>query len=146
MFTFLWNHKIVSFFLILIAAYFFVNPANKFGYGQKNFVIFNRLPVSFFDLCISENNTIQPVEDITKKSNLEDFFNVLNQKPNDEALLLIVGTGFLSPAFQLDDALATSFAAKNISIRQLPSKEAMQLYNSCKTEHKNVALILCVKH
>jgi hypothetical protein len=129
-----------------IAAYLFVNPANKFGYGQKNFVIFNRLPVSFFDLCVAENNAPQPIEDINKKNSLEDFFVGLNQKAIDEPLLLIVGTGFLSEAFRLNDEKTMSLEAKNVSVRQMPSRQAMDLYNTSKKENKKVALILCVKH
>jgi hypothetical protein len=146
MITFLWKHKIFSLFLIAIIAYFFVNPSHKFGYNQKNLVIFNRLPVSFFDLSISAGGSAQPIEDLNKKDVLTDYFFDLSRKPDDENVLLIVGTGFDRPSFQLSDDKAISLEAKNISVKQLPSREAIKLYNESVDQGKKVGLLLCIKH
>jgi hypothetical protein len=147
MVTFLWKHKIFSLFLIAAIAYFFVNPAGKFGYCQKNLVIFNRLPVSFFDLCISAGGSALPLEDLNKKDALTDFFTDLSHKPDDENVLLIVGTGFGQPHFRLSDDRAASLeSGGNITVRQLPSREAAKLYNASVDQGKKVALLLCIKH
>jgi hypothetical protein len=144
--TFLWNHKFFSLLCIAAAAYFFVNPGNKFGYCQKNLVIFNRLPVSFFDLSISATGSALPLEDIGKKDALSDFFLELMRKPDDESVMLIVGTGFDRPFFQLADEKAISLESRNITVKQLPSKEAVKLYNSSADQGKKIALLLCIKH
>jgi hypothetical protein len=145
MVTFLWKHKIFSLFLIAVIAYFFVNPSGKFGYCQKNLVIFNRLPVSFFDLSISADGSALPLEGLNKKDALNDFFIELSQKSGDENVLLIVGTGFGRPSFQLDDSKALSLEARNINVRQLPSREAVKLYNTSAGLGKKVALLLRIK-
>jgi hypothetical protein len=146
MITFLWNHKIFSLFLIAGIAYFFVNPSHKFGYCQKNLVIFNRLPVSFFDLSISADGSALPIEDLNKKDILTDFFFELSRKPDDENVQLIVGTGFDRPSFQLGDDMAVSLEGRNVGVRQLPSREAVKLYNACVDKGKKVALLLRIKH
>ena len=146
MVTFLWNHKIFSLFCIAIIAFFFINPAHKFGYGQKNLVIFNRLPVSFFDLSISAGGSAAPLEDINMKDALTDFFRELSNKPNDENVLLIVGTGFDRPSFRLSDDQAVSLEGGNINVTQIPSRQAVKLYNASVDQGKKVALLLCIKH
>ena len=143
MVTFLWNHKIFSLILIAIGAYFFVNPSHKFGYSQ---VIFNRLPVSFFDIAISADGSARPIEDLNKKDILADFFIELCHKPDDENVQLIVGTGFDRPSFQLSDDKAASFEGRNINVRQLPSRKAVALFNESVDQGKKVALLLSIKH
>jgi hypothetical protein len=145
MITFLWKHKIFSLFLIAVIAYFFVNPSGKFGYCQKNLVIFNRLPVSFFDLSISADGSAQWLEDLNKKDALTDFLIELSQKHDDENVLLIVGTGFDRPSFQLNDSKALSLEAQNINVRQLPSREAVKLFNTSSGPGKKTALLLRIK-
>lgn len=146
MFTFFWKHKIFSLFLIGVCAYFFVNPAHKFGYCQKNLVIFNRLPVSFFDLSISVKGAAMPLEDINNKDALADFFSELSGKPDDETVFLIVGTGFKSPLFVLPDEKTVSLESRNITVKQVPSKEAVGLYNSSMDQGRKTALLLAIKH
>jgi hypothetical protein len=145
-FTFLWKHKIFSLFLIGVCAYFFVNPAHKFGYCQKNLVVFNRLPVSFFDLSISVNGSAKLLENLNNKDALTDFFNELSAKPDDETVFLIVGTGFKSPLFVLSDEKIVSLGGRNITVKQVPSKEAVNLYNSSVDQGKKAALLLAIKH
>lgn len=146
MVTFLWKHKIFSLLLVAAVAYFFVNPAGKFGYGQKNLVIFNRLPVSFFDLTISPDGKAQPIEDVGGKDALSDFFLGFSHKSDDENVLLIVGTGFDTPSFQLNDDKAVSLESRNVNVKQLPSREAIKLYNASVDQGRKVALLLCIKH
>jgi hypothetical protein len=146
MVTFLWKHKIFTLLLIAAAAYFFVNPAGRFGYCRKNLVVFNRLPVSFFDLTISPDGKAQPLENISGKDALSDFFLGFMHKSDDENVLLIVGTGFDAPSFQLSDDKAVSLESRNINVKQLPSREAVSLYNTSVDQGRKVALLLCIKH
>jgi hypothetical protein len=146
MFTFLWKHKIFSLFVIAVIAYFFVNHSGKFGYCQKNLVIYNRLPVAFFDLSISADGSALPLEDLNKKDALTDFFFELSRKPDDENVMLIVGTGFDRPAFQIADDKALSLEGRNVNVRQLPSRDAVKLYNETVDQGKKAALLLCIKH
>jgi hypothetical protein len=146
MFSFLWKNKIITLLVACVIAYICINPGGKFGYNQKNLVIYNRLPVSFLDLYIAPDASAKPVEDISKKETLNDIFFTLFQTPSEERILLIVGTGFSRPAFVLSDEMAVSIEAKGADLKQLPSREAIKLYNSSVDQHKKVAILLCLRH
>jgi hypothetical protein len=109
-------------------------------------VIFNRLPVSFFDLSISVKGAAMPLEDINNKDALADFFGELSGKPDDENVFLIVGKGFDSHLFVLSDEKTISLEGRNITVKQVPSKEAVSLYNSSVDQGRKTALLLAIKH
>jgi hypothetical protein len=145
MFTFLWKHKFLTLLMACAAAYFFLNPHGRFGYAQKNLVIFSRSPVSFFDFYVAPDGSKKFIENISGKDALDDILADLKQNPSEAKPLLIVGTGFERNSFVLSDAVAISLEAAGFGIRQLPSAEAVKLYNTSKDEHKNVAILLCLK-
>jgi hypothetical protein len=141
MFTFLWKHKLLSLLLACAIAYFFVNPAGKFGLAWKNFVVFNRVPVSFLDCYVAPDKSIKMVENLANKETLADIFSDLSRKPVEDKVLLIVGTGFSGNSYQLSDSITLSLEAKGITLTQLPSREAIRLYNSAGDTTK-VAILL----
>jgi hypothetical protein len=142
MFSFFSKNPIIIILIACVVAYFYINPGGKFGFVQKNLVIYNRIPVSFVDLYILPDGTSKPVEDISKKETLDDIWFNLFQTPSEEIILIIVGTGFSRPTFVLSDEKVVAWEAKGAMIQQLPSREAIKLYNSSVDQHKKVALLL----
>jgi hypothetical protein len=145
MFTFFWHHKFLTLAFACLAAFFVISPSGKFGYAKKNLVVFNRVPISFFDLYVSPEGKSKPVEDITRKETLDDIFFGFFLTPRDEKILLIVGMGFDQSTFALSDERAVSLEAKGVSLKQMPSRDAIKLYNASVDEHKKVALLLCLR-
>jgi hypothetical protein len=143
--TYLWQHKFITLLFACAVAYFFLNPPGKFGYAQKNLVIFSRIPIAFFDLYIAPDGLRRLIENINSKETLNEFLPDLTQGPSNDKPLLIVGTGFEHNSFTLSDSISVLLEDKGIGLRQLPSGEAVKLYNSSKNEHKNVAILLCLK-
>jgi hypothetical protein len=146
MFSFFFKHKFITLLIACVVAYIYFNPGGKFGYIQKNLVIYNRIPVSFVDLYILPDGSSKPVEDISKKETLDDIWFNLFQVPSEESILIIVGTGFSRPSFVLSDEKVISWEAKGAIIQQLPSREAIKLFNSSVDQHKKVALLLSLRH
>jgi hypothetical protein len=146
MFSFFFKNPILIILIVCVVAYFYINPGGKFGFVQKNLVIYNRIPVSFVDLYILPDGSSKPVEDLSKKETLDDIWFNLFQTPSEEKILVIVGTGFSRPSFVLSDEKVVLWEAKGAMIQQLPSREAIKLYNSSVDQHKKVALLLSLRH
>jgi hypothetical protein len=146
MFTFLFKHKFIVFLIACVVAYIYFNPGGKFGYVQKNLAIFNRMPIPVVDLYIGPDGSPKPVEDISKKETLEDIWSNLFLTPSEENILIIIGTGYTRPVFRLSDEKVISLEAKGTTVQQLPSREAIKLYNSSVDQHKKVAILLCMRH
>jgi hypothetical protein len=144
--SFLFKNPILIVLIACVVAYFYINPGDKFGYVQKNLVIYNRIPISFVDMYILPDGTSKPVEDISKKETLDDIWFNLFQTTSEEKILVIVGTGFSRRSFVLSDEKVIAWEAKGAMIQQLPSREAIKLYNSSVDQHKKVALLLSLRH
>ncbi|HUI91508.1 MAG TPA: hypothetical protein VLX68_04585 [Chitinivibrionales bacterium] len=132
-------------FLIIVAcavAYFFFNPGGKFGFAQKNLVIYNRVPLMFYDLYVGPNGSPKPVEEISGKETLQDIWNDLFSIPPEENILIIIGSGFSRPTFVLNDETVIAIEAKGATIKQLPSPQAIKLFNASVDQHKKVAILL----
>ena len=146
MFSFFFKHKFIVFLIACVVAYFYINPGGKFGYVQKNLVIYNRMPIPVVDLYIDPDGSPKPVEDISKKETLDDIWFNLFLTPSEENILIIIGTGFSRPSFRLGDEKVISIEAKGTTVQQLPSREAIKLYNSSVDQHKKVVILLCMRH
>lgn len=146
MITFLWQHKILSVLIICGLIYWFGNPSHKFGFVTKNFVIYNRTPVSFFDIYVSEDGSLNPVENIKDPEVQKKMLENLMRSRRENRLLLIVGTGFSGPGFHISDSLCSTMETKNIIVTQVPSDQAVQLYNESIDSNKTAAIILSVRH
>jgi hypothetical protein len=142
MFTFFFRHKFFSLFCILVISYFFINPAHKFGYCQKSFIIFNRIPATFFDLYITPEGSLSPIEDLSKKDLLADFLKELSQYHVQDSLALIVGMGFDRSGFRLSDSAVATLETKGIHVQQLSTRNAIRLYNSLIDRKENVAALI----
>ena len=146
MFTFFWNHKILSFLIICGLIYWFGNPSHKFGFVTKNLVIYNRMPISFFDVYISEDGSLNPVENFQDQETQRKFLADLMQTRHENGTLLIVGTGFSRLIFSIPDSVCIKLETKNITVKQLPSDQAIQLYNESVDSNKTAAIILSIRH
>jgi hypothetical protein len=142
----LFKNPFLLIFVACVVAYFFINPGGKFGYAQKNLVIYNRIPIPFYDLYIGPNGSYKPYEDISSKEALDNIWFDLFHGPSEESTLIIVGTGFSRPTFVLSDELAISLEAKGATLQQLPSPQAIKLFNSSVDQHKKVAILLSLRH
>ena len=142
MFSFFSKHPIIIILVACVVAYFYFNPGGKFGYAQKNLVIYNRLPIPLVDLYIGPNGSPKPVEDLSKKETLDDIWFDLFHAPSEESILIIVGTGFSRPTFVLSDEKTIWIEAQGATLQQLPSRQAIKLFNSSVDQHKKVAILL----
>lgn len=146
MFSFFSKNPIIIILIACVVAYFFINPGGKFGYVQKNLVIYNRLPIPLVDLYISPNGSLKPFEDISCKEALDEIWFDLFHVHSEESILIIVGTGLSRPTFVLSDEKAISIEAQGATLQQLPTRQAIKLYNSSVDQHKKVAILLSLRH
>jgi len=142
---FFWKHKLFSLLIFLSAAYYFVNPPHKIGIAAENFVVYNRIPISFFDAYIASDGSLKPIMNISGVDDRRDWMESLRNETPGEDLQLIVGTGFGRQSFLLSDTIALQLSARNISISQVPSALAVQQYNAAIDQHRKVAMLLSVR-
>ena len=64
--VFLWRHKFLSLTVISLFFYWFYNPEGSFGIARKGFVVYNRIPVAFFDLYVNFSGKIVIEGDLRK--------------------------------------------------------------------------------
>jgi hypothetical protein len=146
MFSFFAKHKILSFLIVLGVAYFFVNPPHKFGLATGNFVVYNRIPFSFFDLFVNFDGSVKPLLNISDTNDLQECMRSLRETPSGDDMLLIVGTGFGKAWFRLSDTLTELLDARNIRSIQVPSARAVLQFNAAVSQDKRVAILLAVRH
>lgn len=142
----LFKNPILIVLIAFVVGYFFINPGGKFGYAQKNLVIYNRIPIPYYDLYIGPDGFHKPYEDISSKEALDDIVFNLFHGPSEESILIIVGTGFSRPTFVLSDETVIAWEAKGATVQQLPSRQAIKLFNSSIDQHKKVAILLSLRH
>ncbi len=145
--VFFWRHKILSLIIMILVFYWFYNPAGRFGIARQNFVVYNRIPVSFFDLFVKPDGGMAVELDLREKANVKYWFD--NHLPSDKItntdLTLLVGTGFDSAVFELDKEMISVLRKRRIITRQMPSGDAVAAYNKMKEIGKPVAVLLKVK-
>jgi hypothetical protein len=143
--AFFWNHKLFSLLIICGLVYWFSNPSHKFGYAGKSLVIYNRVPISFFDVYITPDGSIKPEMNLTDPQAQTDWVNDILQTPHEDELLLIVGTGIAKTSFHLKDSLITKLDFQKIRVTQVPTLEAVRLYNASVDANKPTAIILVMR-
>ncbi|NLG17226.1 MAG: hypothetical protein GX556_07860 [Fibrobacter sp.] len=145
--AFFWRHKILSLIIMALVFYWFYNPSGRFGIARQNFVVYNKIPVAFFDLFVKPNGGMAVELDLREKTNVKYWFDnhLPSYKRTDTDLTLLVGTGFDSVAFELDKKMISVLRERRIIIRQMPSGDAVAAYNTMKESGKPVAVLLKVK-
>jgi hypothetical protein len=146
MFTFFLKHKILSALILCVVAYFFINPPHKFGVVANNFVVYNRVPITHFDLFIGFDGSMKPMINMTDADEQKDWMNSILEAPREDNMLLIVGTGFGRTSFHLSDSLVILLDVRGIHTIQAPSPEAVRQFNAAVDKNTRVAILLSIRH
>jgi hypothetical protein len=146
MFTFFLKHKIFSALLICGVAYFFVNPPHKFGFITGSLVVYNRIPLTHFDLFIDFDGSMKPMTNMAGADEQKDWMSSILETPREDVMLLVVGTGFGRSSFHLSDSLVIMLEVKGIHTVQVPSPEAAKQYNAAVDHNTKVAILLSMRH
>lgn len=140
------KHKILSALLICGIVYFFVNPPHKFGFVTGSLVVYNRIPLTHFDLFIDFDGSMKPMTNMAGVDEQKDWMSSLLEAPREDVMLLIVGTGFGRSSFHLSDSLVIVLEVKGIHTIQVPSPEAAKQYNAAVDHNTKVAILLSMRH
>ncbi|MBN1307715.1 MAG: Mth938-like domain-containing protein [Chitinispirillaceae bacterium] len=147
--SWVFKHKLLTLFIITGAVYWFVNHSQRFGIVKEGFVVYNRIPVFFFDCYIDPDGGLHLEADLGLPSNVtywfDNHFSVYDKKSSG-LLPLLIGTGF-------DDSAEIAFSpdliqrcrARGFEPRFSPSREATERYNALRGEGKTAAILLKVK-
>lgn len=146
--AFLWRHKIFTLFLLFVAYYLFVNPHNRFGIVHKGIAVYNKVPVVLFDLYVSPSGDMFLEEDLKKPDVLKNWFQdhiatdtLFHTHPE-----LLVGTGFENTGGNiLEGSLVDTLEALGIVVKQMPSNDAVNMFNADKDSLRSTAILLRVK-
>jgi hypothetical protein len=147
--SFVIRHKFILIFIALFAFYWYKNPPHRIGFAHKGIAVYNRIPVTFFDLYIGPDQKLH-IED-----NLGDPLVINNWIENQlhdykelgkKRFTLFLGTGFDStPGFKLSDTVVNKLYGLDIHLRQSSSRDAIRDYNACLDSGYTAALLLKVK-
>lgn len=146
MFTFFWNHKIISVLLILTVFYWVKNPSNKIGFAGKGYIVYDKVPVIFFDVFINQTGKVFIQDDITDPTTLKYWADnqlQVDSKSNDW-IPLVVGTGFDSTKFTFPKEILEILRVRRISIKQMPTKEAIVFFNGLRDSTKPAMALIKV--
>ncbi|NLP02328.1 MAG: hypothetical protein GX089_07530 [Fibrobacter sp.] len=146
--VFLWRHKFLSLTVISLFFYWFYNPEGSFGIARKGFVVYNRIPVAFFDLYVNFSGKIVIEGDLRKSENVKYWYDKhLSGEKNiyKGDLTLLVGTGFDSTSFfKLEQEIFSNLRDRRIFVSQMSSPRAIEKYKEMKMEGRTVAVLLKV--
>lgn len=146
-----WILKNKLFFLFIIAAiiYWLYNPVGLFGVARKGFVVYNRIPILFFDCYINPEGRLYLESDLTEKNNIRYWFDNHLQSSTDSSnqfTPLLIGNGFAEKgALPLTPKDLQTCRNARYEPRQLPSTEAIIVYNSLRKKGRKVAILLKIK-
>lgn len=147
--SFFMRHKFLLILIALFAFYWYKNPPHRIGFAHKGVAIYNRIPVTFFDLYIGPDQKLR-IED-----NLSDPWVINNWVENQlddykqlgkKRFTLFLGTGFdSSKGLSLSDTVVNKLYGLDISLRRSSSQDAIRNYNACLDSGNTAALLLKVK-
>ena len=145
----LWKHKLLLVLGILAVVYWFYNPAGRFGIVRNGFVVYNRIPVCFFDCYIDPVGKLHLQGDLTKKENINYWFEThLSSRPpaQGSSIPLIIGTGMddstgFSPSF----SLLHKCRNRHFEPKIMSSRAAIERFNSLREQEQSCALLLKVQ-
>ncbi len=138
------RHKLITLLLIALGAYIYYNPRGKFGYLGDRVVVFNRMPIAFFDLYVDPRGSYRIIDNLSNARVLDDWWNRIQGLTREEGDRphLIIGEGRGSKSFILPDVMANNLRTRGISIRVMETEKAIAAYNALKDEGKPVAALL----
>lgn len=142
--SFFFKHKLLSLLIIIGAIYWFKNPADRFGFIYKGFVVYNRIPVINFDFYVSPSGNIFFEDDLNLPSSVQYWYDkhLLISPVGTKDVYLFVGTGFDSTIFTMNKELLPLLQSSRVFIRQAPTLEAVRLYNEAKANGITAAILI----
>ena len=141
------RHKILLIIVIGIAVYALNNPSGRFGWTRKGLVVYNRIPVVFFDCSIDHDGRLYLEADLSQPVNFNYWFeNHLSGNHTDGPIPLIIGTGFgdsldLNP----DRNQLRKCRNRRFEPTLYPSREAIARFEELRSAEKKCVLLLKVK-
>jgi hypothetical protein len=146
---FLWRHKGALLLLLLIAGYLYLNPADKFGFVAENIIIYDRVPIPFFDLYITPTGRRVLFEDLNRPEDhrtLCDSLVHLQSSRGGKPVTLLVGQGFgPEPTLSMTGEGRCAGIPYSVRVKQFPTKAAVRRYNELREKGQAVAIILRAK-
>lgn len=119
--------------VILIAAWFVINPAGQFGLSCEGFTTYSMVPIPWFDVQVRTNGewrTVKKNGAVTEESILW----LMESKPQ----VLIIGRGYKANA-PVEPAI---LERKDCEVKVLETKEALTTFNQLRAEQRRVAIHL----
>jgi hypothetical protein len=111
-----------------------VNPPGEFGLSQFGVTTYNRVPVPYFDLQVRADGATRWILKTHYPTAATLAWLVTPTRPD----VLVVGLGWRS-GVRLDGTLST---LAGLTVRAVPTDEALSLYNSLKAQGVRVAIHL----
>lgn len=142
---FIYKHKFLILLVLLGLAYFRYNPSGKFGMQFQNITVFDRVPITFFDLYINPRGRRKIIENISDERivsgacrDIKDDLDVYGES----GMILLVGTGTGKKLFSTHDFEDCRDLHRYGDIRELDTERAMVLYNTLVDSGVPVAAIM----
>ena len=142
----LWKHKLVLLLGGAAILYFIYNPAGRFGIVREGLIVYNRIPVAFFDCYIDPDGTVHLESDLRQPVNLTYWFEqhfLPYRNRSGSRIALLIGTGFNDGnRLQPDFRLLNRCSERGFSPKVMPSREAIAEFNTLREQQKKCALLL----
>lgn len=142
---FLWKNKFLVLLLLLIGAYFYTNPADRFGIVRPQLVVYNRIPVFFFDFFVGFDGETELYDDVSEPLNFTYFWRNEGKglRTEETKRVFLMGTGFKERAsFDLEPAYEDSLLMSGLHIMKTNNHDAARKYNELREQGRDVAILL----
>ncbi len=146
--SWLLRHKLLTAAIVAGCVYYFVNPAGRFGIVRKGLVVYNRIPVCFFDCFVDTKGGLHLEADLESPSNLAYWLENHLQPLSDESggtIPLLVGTGFDSVKIVFSRELTGDCRGRGFEPHFYNSREAIERFTALREKGTPAALLLKVK-
>ena len=145
----LWKHKLLLVLGILAVVYWFYNPAGRFGIVRNGFVVYNRIPILFFDCYIDPAGKLYLQGDLTQKENVNYWFQnyLVKKSPGRRSTVpLFFGTGMDdSSGISPDFTLLQKCRNHRFEPKVMSSRAAIQRFNALREQEQPCALLLKIR-
>lgn len=143
------KNKLLSALIFGVVFYWLYNPADRFGIVRPGLIVYNRIPVVFFDCYIDPDGKIHLEADLTQPSNITYWLDnhvSPTQKKTTSFIPLFIGTGFNdSCKLRLSTSVLQRCRSLGFSPSSHPSREAIARYEALRLQKKECAILLKVK-
>ncbi|MBD3421318.1 MAG: hypothetical protein GF398_14475 [Chitinivibrionales bacterium] len=146
---FFWEHKLLTLLLAACVFYWVRNPPRKFGMYRKNFVIYSKLPITFWDVYVDEDGKATLLDGVDNANTQKKWYQDIQQLtriPEErmgEAPILLVGEGFAEQGgFKLASLYSQPLQELGFIIKYMSSPEAIEYYNELRDQDKPVVILL----